>query len=160
MGKGPVKHGESSNGTHTPEYSAWACMISRCHGNSERYKRLYQSRGITVCERWRHSFENFLEDMGRKPGKEYSLDRIDNDKGYSPDNCRWATQTQQLRNSRSATNITFNGKTMCIGEWAIELGIERSALLRRIQKWGVEKALTTPVNTKFRNSNAKRGVVA
>lgn len=159
MGKART-HGHAINGTKTPEYMAWACMIARCHGTSERYRRLYTSRGITVCDRWRNSFEAFLSDMGQKPSAKHSLDRIDNNRGYEPGNCRWATQKEQLRNSRRAVNVTFNGRTMCVVEWAEEIGIERSALLRRLQKWGVEKALTTPVSTKFRNKNAGKKAVA
>lgn len=134
-------------------------MLNRCYGPSRRYKRLYQDRGITVCDRWRQSYQSFLSDVGRKPSPKHSLDRIDNDKGYEPGNVRWATQTEQLRNSRQAVQVTFNGRTMCVVEWANEIGIERSALLRRLQKWGVEKALTTPVDTKFRNGNVGKKVV-
>ena len=93
-------HGKSGSDT----YSVWDHMKQRClNPNNSRYHQ-YGGRGIGICERWM-SYENFLEDMGERPSKEFSIDRIDNDKGYSPDNCRWATATQQMRNqSIKSTN--------------------------------------------------------
>ena len=102
-------HGQAGwrNGKRTPEYDAWQNMIGRCYDTKDtRYYR-YGARGIKVCKAWRHSFEIFLADMGPRPhGKakngrsRYSIDRIDNDRGYSKANCRWATITQQARNRR------------------------------------------------------------
>lgn len=130
-------------------------MISRCRATSGRAYRYYGMRGITVCERWAKSFAAFLADMGPRPTAGHSLDRYPNQDGnYEPGNCRWATQPEQLKNSRKAHKITFDGKTMCVTEWAAEIGIDYTALIRRIQKWGIERALTTPVNAKFRNGNA------
>jgi hypothetical protein len=141
----------------TPEYIAWYGMHRRCNATEGRYHQLYVLRGITVCERWCGSqgLQNFLADMGTKPSAKHSLDRIDNGKGYSPENCRWATQSQQIRNSRRARYITFAGRTLTLMDWAKEVGIDYTALIRRIDRWGVERALTTPVETKFRNGNAK-----
>jgi len=96
---GRLKHGAAVNGTLTPEYVAWKEMHSRCSRNREEERRNYQERGINVCEEW-SEFAPFFEHMGRKPGPEYSLDRIDNDKGYFPGNCRWATRLQQRQNQR------------------------------------------------------------
>ncbi len=86
--------------SYSLEYPIWQAMKDRCYNkNNSRYKD-YGARGITVCDRWRDSFEAFYEDMGKRPNSELSLDRIDNDKGYSPDNCRWATHSQQQLNKR------------------------------------------------------------
>jgi hypothetical protein len=94
-------HGEAHagpNGQPTPEYRAWVNMRRRCRPDHEQ-ARSYFERGITVCERWEHSFEAFLEDMGRRPSRDHSLDRVDNDRGYEPGNVRWATDAQQTHNT-------------------------------------------------------------
>jgi hypothetical protein len=87
-------HGMSS----TPEYFAWAAMLSRCHNPANPRYDDYGGRGITVCDRWRADFAAFLADVGRRPSPAHSLDRIDNDRGYEPGNCRWATAYVQARN--------------------------------------------------------------
>ena len=95
-----VKHGMSRVGSKTPEYETWCHMKGRCYNpHYIRYER-YGGRGIRVCERWRHNFVAFLTDMGPKPSPRHSLDRIDNDGDYGPDNCLWATPTEQARTHR------------------------------------------------------------
>lgn len=135
------------NATHkmtgNPTYITWCRMKQRAVNftdpNSPRYKEL----GITVCDRWKHSFESFYEDMGERPDG-CTLDRIDNEKGYFKDNCRWATQKQQQRNRSSNKNITWNNKIQCISQWADDLGMCRKVLEYRIRNWDLEKAMTTP----------------
>ena len=138
-----------TNTTHgfsnTDVYRRWAGFLQRCTNPSNPAFHNYGGRGITVCERW-ESFENFYADMGDPPpGK--TLDRIDNDGPYSPENCRWASRKRQQRNRRDLSLITFNDKTQCMAEWAEELGMKRDTLRQRFRNgWSIEKAMTTPVD--------------
>jgi hypothetical protein len=127
--------------------TAWGQMIARCYDpNHEKYHR-YGARGIRVCDRW-ICFRLFLEDMGERP-KDKTLNRIDNDGDYRPDNCEWATHKEQAQNRGNNKLLTFEGKTLCLTEWAREIGITREALRNRINKgWSVDDALTTPQRVK------------
>lgn len=110
-------------------YSIWASMKDRCNNpNNPNYHR-YGGRGVAVCDRWQE-FENFYADMGDAP-EGMSLDRADNDLGYSPDNCRWATPVEQQNNMRSNTFVTYEGKTQTLAQWSRELGIPYSRLVYR-----------------------------
>lgn len=137
-------HGHATKGAKTPEFRTWMSMIQRCRNPRKEY-RLYSGRGIKVCERWM-SFENFFADMGPRPSSNHSIDRIDNDKGYSPENCRWATDREQASNRSDTRKVTFNGETMCIAEWARKLGINGRTVSGRIKLgWTVEDALFVPL---------------
>ncbi len=131
-----------------PLYGAWVGLLDRCNNpNGKDYKN-YRARGITVCSRWESSFESFIEDMGDKPTPKHSLDRIDNDKGYYKDNCRWATEKQQMNNTRRNVIYTINGINKTLAEWCSEYGNDYHAVWRRINKgWDYTNAITTPIRT-------------
>lgn len=132
--------------TKTPEYRSWRGMISRCFRETDRAYSDYGGRGITVCERWRNSFEAFYEDMGDKPaGHRISIERLNNDGNYEPGNCVWATPAKQACNKRTTIRLTLNGRTQCLAEWAAELDIAVMTIWNRLHRgWTVERALTTP----------------
>ena len=100
-----IKHGMTRNGKHHPYYNAWGTMIQRCTNPKATGYSYYGGRGITVCDRWLNSFKNFLDDMGSKPTSSHTLDRIDNNEGYFPANCRWATRKEQSNNRRNNTTL-------------------------------------------------------
>ena len=137
-----TKHGR----TRTRVYRTYMHMVDRCYNAKDDHYKWYGGRGISVCERWLgvDGFINFLEDMGDRPrGK--SLDRIDNDGDYEPTNCRWATQQQQTRNSRSAVILELGGEKKCIKEWSEILGIDRVVIGKRKKEgWPDYLNLTTP----------------
>ena len=138
-----TKHGVS----RSPEYIAWKSMISRCRNSNDPSYKTYGGAGVDVCDRWIESVNNFIEDMGARPSLKYSVDRIDNSKGYSKENCRWATMKEQQRNRTNNRIIEFNGISMCIAEWCELLGLKFCTLDRRLKNknFTVEQALTMPL---------------
>lgn len=102
----------------TSEHKIWCMMKARCYNPSNKDYYNYGQRGILMDEKWRNSFEAFYSDMGPKPKGKYSIDRIDNSKGYFKENCRWATDKEQARNHTNNRLITYNGETKCLAEWA------------------------------------------
>lgn len=130
----------------TPEHNAWKAMKGRCDNPNNREYPYYGGRGIQVCARWRESFETFYADMGPRPSRKHSLDRIDNDGDYSPDNCRWATRIMQANNKSSNRILEFNGKRQTIAEWSRETGISEKNITGRLNRrgWSIERTLTTP----------------
>lgn len=133
----------------TAMYYKWLCMKRRCLNPHDAAYHNYGGRGITVCDEWLHNYKQFRNDMGLPPFAGASLDRIDNNKGYSKENCRWASAQDQRRNTRVNVNLTLNGVTRCISEWAIVQGMPEGTLRSRIDKgWSVTDALCRPVRFK------------
>ena len=133
-------------------------MKQRCTNKNDPGAKNYQNRGITFCERW-DDFEMFYKDMGPRPSLAHTLDRIDNDKGYFPSNCRWGTKLEQQRNRRTSRLLTFEGETKTIHEWAKIKGISSPALYKRINRgWTVEDALTTPPVPEHMRGEANRNI--
>lgn len=138
-------HGCTAGRRMTPEYKAWLHMKQRCRPGA-RDARNYCDRGITVCKEWLESFETFLKDMGNRPGSQYSIERIDNNLGYSQVNCIWATRKTQNRNQRRTRMMTFYGKTMCMTDWAAISGVSLQTVSTRLCAGRSEKeAVWTPV---------------
>lgn len=132
-----------------PLYATWSGMIQRCHRPDYADYFRWGGRGITVCEEW-HDFFVFAADMGgNKPTPKHEIDRIDNNKGYSKENCRWVTRKENGRNTRRTRFVEFNGECRCIGEWAEIWGIGVGAALYRINAgWSYEKIVSTPIRPK------------
>lgn len=128
--------------THLREYRVFRMMWERCTNPKNKAYKYYGARGITVCQRWK-DFRTFVADIGPRPGPGYTLDRIDNDGPYAPDNIRWSTQTDQVRNSRTARLITFHGITLSLSGWAERLNINYGTLKGRLKLgWPLEQALS------------------
>lgn len=147
------KHGWSSSAT----YRAHRKMLERCYNPNFLNFEFWGGKGIKVCDRWQgeRGFENFLEDMEPRPSPAHSLDRIDNDKDYTPENCRWATKEQQMRNRSNTVFLDHRGFRKPLVEWVEELGLTVAALEHRLKRgWSVDEALTTPVRGTVRKNNA------
>lgn len=143
---------DRSKRKQTIEYKHWSQMRARCRPNSKDRARYYD-RGIGVCETW-NDFETFKRDMGPRPTPRHQIDRIDNDKGYGPDNCRWVTVEEQANNRANSSRVTFNGKTQSITQWAREIGIGPKTIHHRLKHgWPVELALTHKVSKRNRLEN-------
>lgn len=125
------KHGLTAK---IPEYGIWQSMIRRCHNKTDKTYQFYGARGIYVCDRWINSFTNFYQDMGQRPSEKYSIDRIDNNKGYYKENCKWSTSKEQSNNRRKCKYINYNNKTQTIKQWSEELGIPEETIHSRIKK--------------------------
>jgi len=122
------------------EYKIWGGMITRCALDHPRNSSHF-GRGIKVCKRWL-KFENFISDMGLRPSRLHSIDRINNDGNYEPSNCRWATKTDQIRNRTNTQYIEHEGEKRTIQEWADITGINYQTLYRRFRNgWSSHKAL-------------------
>jgi hypothetical protein len=145
------------NRTHgrakTKVYSTWERILNRCRNKNYHSYKYYGGRGIKVCQRWLNSFENFLEDMGEPPTSEHSIDRIDYNEDYSPENCHWLLQKYQARNTSRNRYVTWNGETRCISEWAEIQGINRRTITVRLDHgWSITDALSRPVQEEYRHS--------
>lgn len=128
ISKSNTKHGMS----HHPLYAVWDTMIARCHRASHKSYKHYSSRGITVCERWRNSFQNFADDMAETYQRGLQLDRIDNTKGYNKENCRWASAKTQANNTSTNTWIDTPTGKMTVKQAAEQFGIKYTTLLNRV----------------------------
>lgn len=145
-GRANLQHGSCRRSAQAPEWIAWRAIRARCLNTTHPAYPGYGGRGVTICDAWRDSFERFLADVGKRPSAEHSIDRVDNNLGYTPGNVVWSTRTEQGRNKRNNRLLTLGDTTRCLSEWSDVLGIDPTTLARRIKLgWSVERTLTTPL---------------
>ncbi len=141
-----MKYGNTNGMTHgqwgTRLYRIWKCMKTRCHNQNHQAYDRYGARGITVCDEWKDDFQAFY-DWAMANGYEdhLTIDRKENDKGYSPDNCRWVTAKVQANNRKNNVLVTINGETKTIAQWAEQCGLKYDTVLKRYNKGVVGSAL-------------------
>lgn len=143
-------HGESMSTGYTKEYRAWQAMLARCRNPNVKLYSRYGGRGITVCQRWEDSYETFLADMKRAPTPKHSLDRIDFNGNYEPNNCRWATSGLQRRNASHVVTVEVEGEAMCLKDACAKMGRSYKIVHGRIRRgWTIADALATPKATSW-----------
>jgi len=139
------KYGKGGVNSMT-EYHIYRSMLARCYNPNQKHYVSYGGRGIIVCDRWRESFERFLEDVGLRPSIKHSIDRINNDGNYEPGNVRWATREQQSNNKRTNLMFDIDGKRQSLSLWAREFHRPMYLVWQRIKRgWELKRALTEPV---------------
>lgn len=135
-----IKH----NGSGTRLYRIWKLMRTRCENKNNSHYKFYGERGIFVCPEW-NDFAVFKDwAVSHGYSDELTIERVDNNKGYQPDNCRWATRLEQSKNTRNCKYYKHDGLTMCHNDWARHIGIKPSTLTARIRRHGVSTALSMP----------------
>ena len=154
-------NGKTHGLTNTRPYRIWQCMKNRCYNSNREAYKDYGGRAnnsIEVCDKWRNDFQAFYDDVSKLPHFDedgYSLERIDNNKGYQLDNVKWATRTEQANNKRNNRLLEFNGKKLTIAQWSRETGLKASTIGMRINYgWPIERALTEkPIKGKNQYTN-------
>lgn len=135
LGKRSKKHGYNG----TPIFKVWCSMIERCYTSTHKEYHRYGGRGISVCDKWRESFLEFLNDMGDRPNSLHSIDRINNDLNYCKENCRWATKKEQIRNRRNTVLVKIGQETKPLIEWCERYDLPYSKLYVKIRKYKKQK---------------------
>lgn len=144
IGNRSSTHGRTKAREFPRTYQAWCSMRRRCTNQKSKHWHNYGGRGITFDVRW-NDYQCFEADMGQAPDG-MTLERIDNNGNYGPDNCRWATRSEQMLNTRSNRLLSFNGKTQCLTSWAKELGIKAGTMRSRLRYgWSIERICTETV---------------
>lgn len=132
------KHGEANK---SKEYTSWLAMKRRCTDPNDKRYHDYGGRGIVICNQWLNSYETFLNDMGRAPSSDHSLDRVNVNGNYNPSNCKWSTAIEQQNNMRSNVLITHNDKTKTLAQWCRYLGLKYGTVSTRLSRgWTIEQA--------------------
>lgn len=148
-------HGKAmlETGVRHPDYCIWMKMKSRCLNPNDKSYSNYGGRGITVCDRWKESFEHFITDMGWRPNNRYSIERIDYNGDYCPENCRWVHKSEQTKNTRRVKLIDYNGSKYCLTELCKILELPYSTMRHRVYDLNIpfEEAIKYPQHYKFKN---------
>lgn len=148
MANKTTKHGACVGYRKTVEYGVWSSMIARCENADNPAYKNYGGRGISVCPEWRVNFSAFMKDMGRRP-MAHTIERIDNNGNYEPDNVVWATRIQQQRNRRACRYITHAEITLTVVEWAEKLGLKPTTIYNRLHRgWPICDALIPKILAK------------
>lgn len=135
-----AENNKSHGNSHLREYKIWGAIKRRCGNKNDKKYHLYGGRGISVCERWLSSFELFLSDMGYRPSKNHSIDRINVNGNYEPSNCKWATVKEQNRNKRTNRIIEYNGMAKTAVDWSEEFNMTKSKFMWRINNgWSMQR---------------------
>jgi hypothetical protein len=136
--------------SRTPDWNRWNSMVARCHCTGSRDYPRYGGRGITVCERWRgaQGFVNYMADMGPRPSPKHSVERVDNNRGYEPGNCVWATREVQARNRSDNIVIEHAGQRLVLAQWAAALGINDGTLRSRWERGERGERLLRPARSR------------
>ncbi len=140
-GTNSLRHGCAIKGKITSEYKAYEAAKERCYNSNCKMYANYGARGIIMCDRWLESFGNFLEDMGEKPSKEYSIDRINVNGNYCPENCKWSTMKEQQNNRRNNHVVEYLNQVKTISQWASIYNIKANSFGNMIRKYGIERTV-------------------
>lgn len=161
--KNHTKHGKAmlSTGIKHPDYNIWVKLKQRCYNPKNKSYKYYGQKGIKVCDRWLHSFENFIEDLGWRPNQDYSLERIDYNKDYSPENCKWILKSEQPKNSRRVKLIKYNNQEYCLTDLCKLLHLSYSTMRHRVYVLNIpfDQAIKYPKYYKIKKkSNLRIGL--
>lgn len=153
-----MKHGHGKrNVKRSPEYSAWMDMRARCTSIRHKFFHIYGARGISICADW-NEFSKFFSDMGPRPGKGFSLDRINVNSGYSKENCRWADRETQDNNKQNSLLVTWQGETLTAAQWDRRLSLTKGTVKTRLKLgWDLERIFTEPVSRFRKRTVCKNG---
>lgn len=139
------------------EWVSWKGAIKRCCAKSNPSYKYCGAKGLQVCDRWRHSFANFLEDVGLAPSSKHTIDRKDNKKGYEPGNCRWATPREQQINTCKVKMLTVNGETLCLADWGRKTDKSANTITSRLKSgWTINDAVMLPAMQKYNHHKLKK----
>lgn len=145
IGLRSITHGHTKNRKTTPEYRCWNSIKERCLNPKCAHFKNYGGRGISLCERWKKSFQNFYNDMGKKPALKSSIERKNNHGNYCPSNCVWADRVEQANNNRHNRVIKWNGIKKTASQWALHLKINPQIIYQRLHRnWPLERVMCAP----------------